>query len=187
MSGKIIAGSSLPEKVYRGKRRQWLSRLALAGILGLAAGGALLAGWLWPRLHRPWTRVRPAAAAGAPAAVSVGSAAAVDTPKTRRGLFQREIGPIRCSNRSEPNLSLSVSLQLNFNERSLEPELAQKEDYLKVLTQLALAEGPLETVEIPALRDTLLQRFNRFLKTGRLQDVVFTQFAVNVAERPGKK
>jgi flagellar basal body-associated protein FliL len=184
MPGKIIAGSNLPNVVHR--KRSAIFRVKLLGSLSLILVLSMAVSLIvWhPSLPGKIKHLLPAAGIGVPSAVVPSPSATVpDTPKspiakTKIGLFQKEIGPIPCPNKAEPKLSITISLQLNYNDRALLAELNQKEDYLKVLTQMAISSSSLEAVEIPVLRDTLLHRFNTLLKTGHLQDVGFTQFFV---------
>jgi flagellar basal body-associated protein FliL len=188
MAGKIFAGSALTRQATRGKKRR-LWRTLLVVILACAvlggSGYVLLTTKPWTLAVKPQHQSVPAASVSpSPPSPPVVSSQPLPTAVP---VLRKEIGPITCRNKTNPRLAITLSLRLAFTNPQLGPELSQKEDYLKVLTQLALANCSLEAVEASALRDTLLRRYNSLLKSGPLQDLVFTQFSVDLISKGTEK
>ncbi len=92
-------------------------------------------------------------------------------------LIQELFIPVR---EAKEQLYLRTSLKLRYSSATLTQELKDKKGQLEILLKYGLSEKYMGEFNADSVRRELLAKINRMLKSGKIEDLVFTDFRIEL-------
>ncbi|MBF0432729.1 MAG: hypothetical protein HQK83_15705 [Fibrobacteria bacterium] len=93
---------------------------------------------------------------------------------------------IICPLREEPLLYVLVQLDLLYNETALKEELIFKKDDVEAVIQNLIYTSGKVDIKVTVLRGKITQVLNTFLQKGKIEDIVFKDFKIEIRNSDNK-
>ncbi|MFH0921639.1 MAG: hypothetical protein V1913_14910 [Fibrobacterota bacterium] len=127
------------------------------------------------RFTRKPAPAAPVSSVAKPSAV-LSAKTVVQAPAERR--YRSDLPPVLCKTRDTVGYLVKAGLAFVYADPVLSVEIREKEEGIRTLVRYVFADKVIAQIEAERCRKEILEKVNRFLTRGRVEDAVFTAFDI---------